>query len=142
VPAADGGGLIFSFATWLFQCSYCQHLLVSSTCVICRFYRRCCCVLLVGDGVVDLLLLLLLLLCIRTCGPYLTWYVPLGLKAWFTRVGIHNVKELDWWQEVEHPGGKVRRPICCYHWCLRPCYTRNTEQAHDGVVHISPLLRA
>lgn len=27
-----------------------------------------------------------------------TFFVPLGLKAWFTRIGIENVVELDWWQ--------------------------------------------
>eukprot|EP00983_Pelagomonas_calceolata_P011994 385297-Pelagomonas_calceolata.AAC.1 len=27
-------------------------------------------------------------------------YVPLGLKAWFSKKGIRNVEELDWWQEL------------------------------------------
>jgi N-acyl-phosphatidylethanolamine-hydrolysing phospholipase D len=41
-------------------------------------------------------------------GDQLRWYVPLGLKAWFTGRGISNVQELDWWQEAQHPGSKVR----------------------------------
>jgi hypothetical protein len=44
----------------------------------------------------------------RRFGPELAWYVPLGLKAWFTSRGITNVTELDWWQEVTRPGSKVR----------------------------------
>ncbi len=35
-------------------------------------------------------------------GDGLEWYIPLGLKSWFNGVGITNVQELDWWQEVEH----------------------------------------
>ena len=27
-----------------------------------------------------------------------TFFVPLGLKAWFARIGIDNVVELDWWE--------------------------------------------
>lgn len=30
-------------------------------------------------------------------------YVPLGLAAWFQGVGVQNVHELGWWQEVHHP---------------------------------------
>lgn len=30
------------------------------------------------------------------------------MKAWFSGRGITNVTELDWWQEVQHPGSKVR----------------------------------
>jgi N-acyl-phosphatidylethanolamine-hydrolysing phospholipase D len=40
-------------------------------------------------------------------GEQLHWYVPLGVKRWFTGRGINNVTELDWWQEVQHPGSKV-----------------------------------
>ena len=33
-------------------------------------------------------------------GNSVTWYVPLGLKMWFEKQGIHSDKivELDWWQ--------------------------------------------
>lgn len=45
--------------------------------------------------------------CCRRFGDGLAWYVPLGLKSWFRWRGITNVTELDWWQEVQHPGSKV-----------------------------------
>lgn len=32
-------------------------------------------------------------------GKQITWFVPLGLKAWFTNMQIENVVELNWWQE-------------------------------------------
>lgn len=35
-------------------------------------------------------------------------YVPLGLASWFHRRGVRNVVQLDWWQEVQHPGSSVR----------------------------------
>ncbi len=37
-------------------------------------------------------------------GDALQWFVPLGVKAWFTKLGIHNVVELDWWQSAEVQG--------------------------------------
>jgi N-acyl-phosphatidylethanolamine-hydrolysing phospholipase D len=32
--------------------------------------------------------------------PEITWLVPLGVKAWFTKLGISNIVECCWWQEV------------------------------------------
>lgn len=29
-----------------------------------------------------------------------TWYVPVGMRQWFARKGVHRVVELDWWQET------------------------------------------
>ena len=40
-------------------------------------------------------------------GDDLAWYVPLKLGAWFTSLGVKNVTELDWWQDVQHPGSQV-----------------------------------
>ena len=34
-------------------------------------------------------------------------YVPLRLGEWFRAKGIDNVRELDWWQRVQHPGSNV-----------------------------------
>lgn len=34
-------------------------------------------------------------------------YVPLGLAAWFKGVGVKNVHELTWWQELRHPNSSV-----------------------------------
>lgn len=32
--------------------------------------------------------------------PEICWLVPLGVKKWFAKEGITNVKELSWWEEV------------------------------------------
>lgn len=32
--------------------------------------------------------------------PRLVWLVPMGVKKWFTKLGIHNVHELNWWDEI------------------------------------------
>jgi hypothetical protein len=61
-------------------------------------------------------------------GDQLCWYVPLGLKAWFTGRGISNVQELDWWQEAQHPGSKVRR-----NRSLRLCEHRTQQLLSGGV---------
>eukprot|EP00775_Hariotina_reticulata_P002822 gene2822-3115_t len=48
-------------------------------------------------------------------------------SVWFARLGIHNVKELDWWQEVEHPGSKVRVVLTpAQHWSARGMFDRRT----------------
>jgi N-acyl-phosphatidylethanolamine-hydrolysing phospholipase D len=39
--------------------------------------------------------------------PQLEFVVPLGLKAWFVRRGIHQVTELDWWGHADIGGLKV-----------------------------------
>lgn len=33
--------------------------------------------------------------------------MPLGLAAWFRGVGVNNVHELTWWQELGHPNSSV-----------------------------------
>ncbi|CAL8463129.1 g2663 [Coccomyxa elongata] len=53
-------------------------------------------------------------------GNDLTWYVPLGLQKWFHRCKITNVKELDWWQSVQHCGGPVTVTMTpAQHWSSR-----------------------
>lgn len=32
--------------------------------------------------------------------PHITWFVPHGVKEWFTKLGIQNVVELRWWENV------------------------------------------
>ncbi|CAO3615472.1 unnamed protein product [Cunninghamella blakesleeana] len=39
---------------------------------------------------------------VHKLGNSVTWYVPLGLRDWFTKQNIENVIEMDWWQEVRH----------------------------------------
>ena len=34
-------------------------------------------------------------------------YVPLGLAVWFQKIGITNVHEMGWWQEMQHPTSSV-----------------------------------
>ena len=41
------------------------------------------------------------------CECALLRYVPLGLQKWFHRCKITNVKELDWWQSIQHRGSPV-----------------------------------
>jgi N-acyl-phosphatidylethanolamine-hydrolysing phospholipase D len=50
--------------------------------------------------------------------------VPLGLKAWFARRGIHHVVELDWWDEHTINAGEHRARIAitmtpAQHWSAR-----------------------
>ncbi|QIW94564.1 hypothetical protein AMS68_000082 [Peltaster fructicola] len=33
--------------------------------------------------------------------PNVHFFVPLGNKSWFAKEGLHNVTELDWWEERE-----------------------------------------
>jgi N-acyl-phosphatidylethanolamine-hydrolysing phospholipase D len=32
--------------------------------------------------------------------PDIQWWVPLGVKKWFTKLGITQVQELGWWEEI------------------------------------------
>lgn len=34
--------------------------------------------------------------------PNIQWWVPLGVKKWFTSLGITKVKELSWWESFDH----------------------------------------
>lgn len=40
----------------------------------------------------------------RRFGEQIRWFVPLGVKAWFTKLKIKNVVELNWWQAAESAG--------------------------------------
>jgi len=54
-------------------------------------------------------------------GPPL-FIVPLGLKAWLARHGIHKAVELDWWQShtLAGPGGEVEIVLVpAQHWSAR-----------------------
>jgi N-acyl-phosphatidylethanolamine-hydrolysing phospholipase D len=44
--------------------------------------------------------------------------VPLGLKDWFNKLGVTNVKELDWWDSVTEKGVEFNfTPV--QHWSAR-----------------------
>jgi len=53
-----------------------------------------------------------------------TWYVPTGLKAWFTSVGITNVVELGWWKRATF--NSTVDVVCtpCQHWSKRNVLTK------------------
>ncbi|XP_033102247.1 N-acyl-phosphatidylethanolamine-hydrolyzing phospholipase D-like [Anneissia japonica] len=36
-------------------------------------------------------------------GSELRWFVPLGLRNWFVKLGVQDVVELDWWDEERLP---------------------------------------
>jgi N-acyl-phosphatidylethanolamine-hydrolysing phospholipase D len=52
------------------------------------------------------------------------FFVPLELKAWFLKNGIHNVAELDWWESREHMGLKFHL-VPVQHWSARSLWDRN-----------------
>ena len=59
-------------------------------------------------------------------GDDLVWYTPLGYAAWFGRLGITRVVELDWWQEGELPGGRYRLVAApARHWTRRTPWSAN-----------------
>ncbi len=60
----------------------------------------------------------------REGGERTLFAVPLGLKAWFNRLGIQQVVELDWWDEHAASGLKlIAVPV--QHWSKRSLFSRN-----------------
>ncbi len=58
-------------------------------------------------------------------GPDLPWFVPLGYAGWFAGVGFRNVRELDWWEEADLPGGYRAAATPARHWTRRTPWTTN-----------------
>jgi N-acyl-phosphatidylethanolamine-hydrolysing phospholipase D len=57
-------------------------------------------------------------------GGMLRFFVPLGLKPWFARLGIDTVTELDWWESAELGG--VRFTLTpAQHWSARGLFDRS-----------------
>ncbi|QWT21871.1 MBL fold metallo-hydrolase [Bacillus sp. NP157] len=69
--------------------------------------------------------------------PQAVFLVPLGLKRWFDRERIGNVRELDWWASTE-VGGSVFTFVPARHWSARTLWDRNRSlwggwvMAQDG----------
>jgi N-acyl-phosphatidylethanolamine-hydrolysing phospholipase D len=62
----------------------------------------------------------------RRFGRDLPWFVPLGYRAWLSRVGFRNVIELDWWDEHELPYGRFRVVATpARHWTRRTPWNTN-----------------
>ena len=51
------------------------------------------------------------------------WCVPLGVKAWFTNLGITQVTEFDWWTQKEI-NGVVVQATPSQHWSARGIFDR------------------
>jgi len=52
------------------------------------------------------------------------FFVPLGLKDWFSRRGIHDVVELDWWESREFKGLRIDF-VPVQHWSKRTLTDEN-----------------
>lgn len=69
--------------------------------------------------------------------PQATFLVPLGLKRWFDRHRIGNVRELDWWASTDVRGATFTF-VPARHWSARTLWDRNRSlwggwvMAHDG----------
>jgi len=66
----------------------------------------------------------------RTVGMFgnsVTWYVPLGLKVWFEKQGIHSDKvvELDWWQSHQFSDDVCVTFTPSVHWSKRAPWDTN-----------------
>ncbi len=60
----------------------------------------------------------------RDGGMDTVFFVPLGLKSWFEKLGVGNVVEMDWWDKHERDGLEI---ICVpvHHWSQRTPFVRN-----------------
>ncbi|MBD8166984.1 MBL fold metallo-hydrolase [Erwinia persicina] len=56
--------------------------------------------------------------------PQVTFVVPLGLQAWFQRLGARQVVPLDWWQQTEVAGLTIHA-VPARHWSMRTLWDRN-----------------
>jgi N-acyl-phosphatidylethanolamine-hydrolysing phospholipase D len=54
------------------------------------------------------------------------FYVPLGLKAWFADLGLHDVVELDWW-DSRVAGGLTLTCVPVQHWSARSFFELNNR---------------
>lgn len=71
--------------------------------------------------------------------PDVHYFVPLGLKSWFTKRGIRRVTELDWWQSFSWKGIAVTA-VPAQHWSMRSPWDRNRSLWCGWVIE-SPRLR-
>lgn len=60
----------------------------------------------------------------RPGGQETLFFVPLGLKRWFEKLGIERVIELDWWDNYETDGFTVTT-VPVHHWSKRTLFSRN-----------------
>jgi N-acyl-phosphatidylethanolamine-hydrolysing phospholipase D len=60
----------------------------------------------------------------RHGGTSTRFFVPLGLKDWFSDLGISNVIELDWWDSHDEDG-LVITAVPVHHWSKRGLISQN-----------------
>jgi L-ascorbate metabolism protein UlaG (beta-lactamase superfamily) len=60
----------------------------------------------------------------RPGGEKTRFYVPLGLKKWFTARGVDRVIEMDWWDNSQD-GILEIIPVPVQHWSKRSLFSRN-----------------
>lgn len=70
--------------------------------------------------------------------PNTHFFVPLGLKQWFTRRGIHHVTELDWWQSFTLQG-MTFTAVPAQHWSMRSFWDRNQSLWCGWIIESSHL---
>jgi len=58
-------------------------------------------------------------------GADLPWYTPVGYAKWFARLGLRNVRELDWWEEADLPRGFRAVATPARHWTRRTPWHTN-----------------
>lgn len=56
--------------------------------------------------------------------PDVTFVVPLGLQAWFHKMGARRVVSLDWWQQTQ-VGDLTLHAVPARHWSMRTLWDRN-----------------
>lgn len=70
--------------------------------------------------------------------PNTHFFVPLGLKPWFTRRGIHHVTELDWWQSFSWQE-MIFTSVPAQHWSMRSFWDRNRSLWCGWIIESSHL---
>jgi N-acyl-phosphatidylethanolamine-hydrolysing phospholipase D len=75
----------------------------------------------------------------RAGGDNTKFFVPLGLREWFKKLGINNVIDMDWWDEQEVDGLRIiATPM--QHWGKRSPFSRN-EHLWAGWVIVADNFR-
>ncbi|RMD59675.1 MAG: MBL fold metallo-hydrolase [Nitrospirae bacterium] len=70
----------------------------------------------------------------RPNGEKTLFFVPLGLKRWFIHHGIHNVVELDWWEDYKIDN-IVIAAVPAQHWSKRGLLSKNKTLWAGWVVY-------
>ncbi len=73
---------------------------------------------------------------IRRLGNKPRYFVPLGTRAWFGRLGIDRISELGWF-DSSYIGTTVFRFVPALHWAGRSAFTRNRDLWGGWVIETS-----